>query len=256
MVHQMYGQHCGLARATEVVGAPWAMLLVRDLLVEPKTVADLRRGFPQMSAETLSERIEELEQAGVIRRRGPRVPVDSSVLELTPYGADLEQVVVALCLWGLRTMGGMRRGEIMTEDGLITALRVTFRPEAARGVHANFVVEFGDMVAHACVSDGKAEIGKGHLLNPDLIIEAGPPLQLLLAGEMSPREALETGGVRLRAPDGGPGNSGLLAWFVELFHIPPPPLRTVPDELVPSLRPLSLPPSALAEHATPNGTAR
>ena len=206
-----------------------------------------------MAAETLAERIEELERAGVIRRREPLAPVDSSVFELTPYGTDLEQIAVALCRWGMRTMGGMRRDEIMTEDGLITALRVTFRPEAARGVHANFVVEFGDMVAHACVSDGQAEIGKGHLLNPDLIIEAGPPLQLLLAGEMSPREALETGGVRLRSPDGGPGNPGLLAWFVELFHIPPPPLRTAPDELVPSLRSPASGPPALAQRAVPNG---
>ena len=256
MTHQTYGQHCGLAHAMEVVGEPWALMLIRDLLVEPKTMAQFRRGFPQISAEVLAARVGELERAGVIRRREQLAQMESSEFELTEYGAELQDIVVALCRWGLRTLGGLRRGEIMTEDGLITALRVTFRPEAARGVQVNFVVEFGDMVAHACVSDGQAEIGKGHLLNPDLIIEAGPPLQLLLAGEMSPREALETGGVRLRSPDGGPGNPGLLAWFVELFHIPPPPLRTVPDELVPSLRPLSLPPSALAEHATPNGTAR
>jgi DNA-binding HxlR family transcriptional regulator len=236
----------------EVVGEPWAMLLIRDLLVEPKSVADFERGFPQMPSDVLAERIEELEQAGVIRRRGR---IESSAFELTPYGAELEQIVVALCRWGLRTLGGLRRDEIMTEDGLVTALRVTFRPEAARGVHVNFVVEFGDMTAHACVSDGNAEIGKGRLLNPDLIVEAGPPLQLLLAGDMSPREALETGGVRLRSPDGGPGNPGLLTWFVELFHIPPPPMRTTADELVPSLRPqVSGPP--LAQRPIPEGAVR
>jgi DNA-binding HxlR family transcriptional regulator len=240
MDHQAYGQHCGLAHALEVVGEPWAMLLVRDLLVEPKTMAQFRRGFPQMPAETLPKRVEELERAGVIRRRESLAPTDSSQFELTEYGAELDDIVVALCRWGLRTLGGMRRGAIMTEDGLVTALRVTFRPEVARGVQVNFVVEFGDIVVHACVSDGQAEIGKGHLLNPDLIIEAGPPLQLLLAGEMSPREALETAGVRLRAPDGEPGNPGLLTWFVELFHIPPPPLPTT-DQLVSSLRPLSPP---------------
>jgi DNA-binding HxlR family transcriptional regulator len=256
MTQQTYGQHCGLAHALEVVGQPWALMLIRDLLVEPKTMAHFRRGFPQMPAEALSTRIEELERGGVIRRRAALVPMESSEFELTEYGAELEDIVVGLCRWGLRTLGSLRRGDIMTEDGLVTALRVTFRPEAARGINVNFVVEFGDMVAHACVSDGHAEIGKGHLLNPDLIIEAGPPLQLLLAGEMSPREALETSGVRLRSPDGRPGNPGLLTWFVELFHIPPPPLRTAADELVPSLRSLSPAPSALAEHATPNGTAR
>lgn len=253
MVHQMYGQHCGLARAMELVGEPWALLLIRDLLVEPKTAADFRRGFPQMPADVMTERIGELERAGVIERREALTPLDASVFELTAYGTELESIVVALCRWGLRTLGNLRRGEIMTEDGLITALKVTFRPEAARGMQVNFVVEFGGMVAHACISDGQADIGKGHLLNPDLIIEAGPPLQLVLAGEMSPREALETGGVRLRSPDGGPGNPGLLAWFVELFHIPPPPLRNAPDALLPSIRPAGPNPAALTHRATPNG---
>jgi DNA-binding HxlR family transcriptional regulator len=253
MAHQIYGHHCGLARALEVVGEPWAMLIVRDLLVEPKTVAELRQGLPQMSADVLSARIEELERAHVIQRREALASTDASVFELTEYGEELEAIVVGLARWGLRTMGGLRRDEIVTLDGLIMALRVTFRPEAARGIRVNFVLEVADMVIHACVDDGHAEIGKGHVLDADLVIVAGPPLKLLLSGEMSPREALETGGVRLKAPDGGPGNPGLLVWFVELFHIPPPPVRTVAGALVPSLR--STPPSALtlAEHAVPVG---
>jgi DNA-binding HxlR family transcriptional regulator len=256
MTHQTYGQHCGLARALELVGEPWALLVIRDLLMEPKTLAEMRRGLPQMPAEILSARLEELERAQAIRRREPLAPKDSSVFELTEYGAELEDIVVRLCRWGLRTMGGLRRDEIITPDGLMLGLRVTFRPEAARGIHLNFVVELGDIVIHACVHDGHAEIGKGHVLDADLIIEAGPPLKLLLTGEMSPREALETGGVRLRSPDGGPGNPGLLVWFVELFHIPPPPVRTTADGLVPSLRSASSGPPALAEHAVPVGTTR
>lgn len=256
MTHQTYGQHCGLAHALEVIGEPWALLMIRDLLVEPQTVADFRRGFPPITADVLSARIEEMESAGVIRRQPPLGTTDSSVFELTEYGAELEQIVVALGRWGLRTLGGLRRGNIITEDGMIMALRVTFRPETARGVHVNFVIESADTVTHACVHDGQATIGKGHLLNPDLIIEAGPPMQLLVSGEMSPREALETGGVRLRSPDGGPGDPGLLMWFVELFHIPPPPMRTVPDALLPSRRPTTQNPPVLAEHAVLNGAAR
>jgi DNA-binding HxlR family transcriptional regulator len=230
--------------------------MIRDLLVEPKTSAEMRQGLPRMSTDVLSARLEELERAQVIRRREPLAPKDSSVFELTEYGAELEDIVVRLARWGMRTLGGQRRDEIVTQDGLVMALRVTFRPEAARGIHVNFVVEMGDMVVHACVDDGHAEIDKGHLLDADLIIEAGPPMQLLLAGEMSPREALETAGVRLRSPDGGPGNPGLLAWFVELFHISPPPVRTMADGLVPSLRSASSGPPALAQHAVPVGTTR
>jgi DNA-binding HxlR family transcriptional regulator len=253
---QTYGQHCGLAHAMELVGEPWAMLMIRDLLVEPKAMADMRKGLPQMPPETLSARLDELERAQVIRRREPLAAKESSFFELTEYGIELGEIVDQLCRWGLRTLGGVRRDDIMTIDGLVTALRVTFRPEAARGVHLSFVIEFGDMVAHACVSDGDAEIGKGHLLNPDLIIVAGPPLQLLLAGEMSPREALETGGIRLRAADGGPGNPGLLLWFVELFHIPPPPIHRSGDALVQALRPMTPTPADLPNRAIPVATAR
>ena len=255
MTNQTYGQHCGLARALEVVGEPWAMLVIRDLLAESKTMAQMRQGLPAMPAEVLPARLEELERAQVIRRREPLASTDSSVFELTEYGAELEDVVTRLCQWGMRTMGGLRRDEIITLDGLILGLRVTFRPEAARGIHVNFVVELGDIVVHACVNDGEVEIGKGHLVDADVIIEAGPPLYLLLTGEMSPREALETGGVRLRAPDGGPGSPGLLLWFVELFHIPPPPMHSGADGLVPSMSSSSAP-AALTEHAVPAGTIR
>jgi DNA-binding HxlR family transcriptional regulator len=255
MTNQTYGQHCGLARALEIVGEPWAMLVIRDLLAESKTMTQISQGLPAMPAEVLPARLEELERAQVIRRREPLASTDSSVFELTEYGAELDDVATRLCLWGMRTMGGLRRDEIITPDSLILGLRVTFRPEAARGIRVNFVVELGDIVVHACVNDGEVEIGKGHLPDADLIIMAGPPLKLLLTGEMSPREALENGGIRLKAPDGGPGSPGLLVWFVELFHIPPPPMRSSADGLVPSLRSSSAPP-ALTEHAVPAGTIR
>jgi DNA-binding HxlR family transcriptional regulator len=247
--HQTYAQHCGLAHALELVGEPWALLIVRDLLVQPKTLAEMSQGLPQLPGELLSARIEELEKAQVIRRHDPSASADTSVFELTGYGSELEDIVMGLCLWGLRTMSGQRRGEIVTPDALITGLRVAFRPEAARGVHVSFMLNMGDVATYVRVDDGLAEFGKGPLSDADLVIDAGPPLQLLITGEMSPREALETGGIRLRAADGGPGNPGLLMWFVELFHIPPPPVRSTAAGLVPSMRSASSAPPAIAEHA-------
>jgi DNA-binding HxlR family transcriptional regulator len=258
MTNQTYGQFCGLARALEVVGEPWALLIIRDLLVEPKSYAELRRGLPRMPAGVLSARLEELEGAGVLSRRVPSESKESSVYELADYGTELEDVVVSLMRWGMRTMGGPRREEIMTLDSAVMALRTSFRSEAARGLRMNFVIEMGDIVVHACVDDGRVDIGRGHLLDADLIIESGPALKFLMAGEMSPKEALESGGVRLRAPDGGLGDPGLLAWFVELFHIlPAPPVRGAADARVPSLRPAPRRPPSLTEHAPlPAGAVR
>jgi DNA-binding HxlR family transcriptional regulator len=237
MTNQEYGQYCGLARALEVVGEPWALLVVRDLMVAPKTPAELREGLPKMSDDDLTARLEELERAGVIRRYAPFEPKAVARWELTEYGSELDGVVLQLARWGARTLGSPRRDEIVTADSMVMALRTVFRPEAARRLRVNYMIEAGDIVVYARVNDGRVEVGKGSIPDPDLIIEAGPVLRSLLSGEMSPHEAMECGGVRLRAGDVSlAADPGLLAWFVEVFHIPPaPPAHASRSGLAPSL---------------------
>jgi len=235
MTSQVYGQFCGIARSLELVGEPWALLIVRDLLVSSKSFGELRQGLPLMTDRVLAARLEELEHAGVIRRRAPAPGKDAAIFELTDYGCELEEILLRLGRWGARTLGGPRREEIVTSDSIVMALRTTFRPDAARNLRVNYVVELGDIVVHARVHDGEAEVGTGPLRDADLIMEAGPAIKALMAGEMSPREAIETGSVRLktRNPD-IPADPALLAWFVEIFHIPPAPLAVSgEDEFVP-----------------------
>jgi DNA-binding HxlR family transcriptional regulator len=250
MTNQAYGQFCGLARALEVVGEPWALLIVRDLLVGPKSFGEIRHGLPLMTTGVLSARLEELEHAGVVRRRVPGLPKEAAVFELTGYGLELEDVLLRLGRWGARTLGGPRREEIVTPDSVVMALRTTFRSEAARNLRATYVVELGDIVVHARIDEGDAEIGKGPLPDPDLVIEAGPALKALMAGELSPREAIETGSVRLKGGN-TPVDPGLLAWFVEIFHIPPAPLASdAGDSRVPSMTEVPGHPAPhLSEHA-------
>ncbi len=220
MTNQAYGQFCGVARALEVVGEPWALLMVRDLCVTPKSFEELRLGLPRIAPGDLSARLEELEHFGVVRRHGPSEPAASATYELTEYGMELEDIVMRLGRWGARTLGGPRRDEVVTVDAMCMALRALFRPEAARGLQASYMIHFGDMFTiHARIDGARIEVGKGPIPDADLVIEAGPALKSLMAGEMSPREAIESGGVRL---DGDPG---LLAWFVELFHIAPAPVQ-------------------------------
>lgn len=244
MTSQAYGQFCGIARALEVVGEPWALLIVRDLLVSSKSFGELRQGLPLMTDRVLAARLEELEHAGVIRHRAPVPGTDTAIFELTDYGCELEEILLSLGRWGARTLGGPRREEIVTTDSIVMALRTTFRPDAARNLRVSYVVELGDIVVHARVNDGDAEIGAGRVHDPDLIIEAGPAIKALMAGEMSPREAIETGSVRLKTRHADiPGNPALLAWFVEIFHIPPVPLALDggDDAFVPATAPAPAP---------------
>jgi DNA-binding HxlR family transcriptional regulator len=217
MAKRAYGQFCGLARALEIVGERWALLIVRDLLIGPKRFTDLRQGLPRIPTNILSTRLKELEHAGVVHRRVLPRPDGSVVYELTEYGNQLEEVVLPLSRWGAQSLGEPRPEEIVTADSLITALRTTFHSDAARGLRAGYELRFGDVVIHARIHDGTLQTAPGALPGADLVIEAGPALKALMAGETSPADVIGNGSVRLT------GDPDLLTRFVDVFHIPPKP---------------------------------
>ena len=86
MMTRGYGQYCGFARACEVLGERWALLVVRDLLVGPKRFTDLLRGLAGIPSNVLTARLKELEHAEIIRRRVLARPARGVVYELTEYG--------------------------------------------------------------------------------------------------------------------------------------------------------------------------
>ena len=217
MSRRTYGQYCGLAHAMELVGERWALLVVRDLLPGPKRFTDLRNGLPRIPTNILSARLKELEASGVVQRRLLPRPQSAVVYELTDYGRELDDVVLRLDLWGARSLGQPRPDDIVTTASLIMALRATFRRDAAAGLRLGYEVRVGDIVVHALVDDGKVEVGQGPPPMPDLVIDTGPQLRALLAGELGPSEAVAGGAVRLT------GDPALLDRFVQVFHIPPPP---------------------------------
>ena len=212
-----YGQYCGFARALEVVGERWALLVVRDLLVGPKRFTDLLRGLPGIPSNVLTARLKELENAGVARRRVLPRPARAVVYELTEYGLELEPVVAELGRWGAKNLGDPRPDETITVDSLITALRTTFHPDAARGFRAGYELRVGEIVLHARVDDGRVKAAAGALPGANLIIEAGPGIRALMAGELSPADAVANGTVHLT------GNSRLLTRFAKIFRIEPMP---------------------------------
>jgi DNA-binding HxlR family transcriptional regulator len=213
MTTRVYGQFCGFARALEVVGERWALLIVRDLLVGPRRFTDLRQGLPRIPTNILSSRLKELEAGGILRRRILPRPDSSVVYELTERGAELEDAVKSLGRWGAKSLGEPREGEIVTPSSLIMALRTTFRPEAARGAGASYELRLGPICIHARFGRGRLEVGQGPLPDADLIIETGPAIRALMAGEVNPQDAVASGLVRLT------GDPALLDRFVQAFRI-------------------------------------
>jgi DNA-binding HxlR family transcriptional regulator len=214
-----YNQYCGLARAAELLGERWALLIVRDLLVEPKRFTDLQRGLAGIPSNVLTTRLKELEEAGVVRRRVLPRPAGSIVYELTEYGAELETALIAIGRWGAKSLGDPRPAERITEDSMIVALRSTFRPNAAAGVKASFELHLGPIVLNARVANKRVAVAPGPLAGADLIIEAGPAIRALMAGEITPAAARKRGVVKIS----GSGRPEMLELFAKLFRIDPKP---------------------------------
>lgn len=210
---QSYGQYCGLARALELVGERWALLVVRDLLVGPRRFIELHRGLPRVPVNVLSSRLQELEDTGIIQRRGVSDGDDAYVYELTAYGQGLEEVVLSLGRWGVASLGAPKASDVVTVESVIIAVRSAFRPAAARGARVSYELRLPNFVINVRVDDGALQVAEGPLPGADLVIEPGRELKALVTGEVSPRRALADGTVRVT------GDPNLLTRFTEIFQV-------------------------------------
>jgi DNA-binding HxlR family transcriptional regulator len=212
-----FGQYCGLARAMEMIGERWAILLVRDLMTGPRTVVQLQEGFPQMPPGLLSSRLAELERSGVIRVQAHAS--DGTRYELTEYGLALEEIVLALGRWGAASLAAVRPEDVVTPESIIMALRATFVRNAAAGVRFSFELRVGEIILHGKVNDGALDVGKGSLPEVDLIIEPGTILKDLMTGVVTAEQALAHPTFRAI------GNPALVAVFAKVFHLPSLPIQ-------------------------------
>lgn len=156
-----YGDSCGIARALDVVGERWALLVVRELIHGPKRFTDLRAGLPRVGPDMLAARLRELEEAGVVRRGTLPPPAASKIYELTEWGSELAPVLVALGRWGSRTPLPDQPPPLGI-DAAVVALETTFDPEAAAVVDAVYELTLGDQVFTLAVAGGRLAVARGH----------------------------------------------------------------------------------------------
>jgi DNA-binding HxlR family transcriptional regulator/putative sterol carrier protein len=225
MTERRYGQYCGLAYALDLVGERWALLIVRDLLMAPRRFTELLRGLPGIPSNVLAARLKELEQNGVVARRVAPRPRTGVVYELTEYGRELEEIVLGLGLWGARSLGEPKEGDVVTPAALVVALRAGFQPRAARGLRATYELRVGDVVVHARVAGGRLDAGEGPADEPDVVLESDATLKRVMAGELTIDEALASG--RLRAEGNRALLGPLLERFAGVFALPAPAARPV-----------------------------
>jgi DNA-binding HxlR family transcriptional regulator len=180
-----YGDACGIARALDVVGERWALLVVRELLLGPQRFSDLRRALPGASPNMLTDRLRELEGNGVLHRRRLPPPAASVVYELTGSGRDLEPIVLALGGWGLR----FPRPEApvhLSATSVLLFLRGSRQPDPA----AVYRIELDDRVWTVRTLDGRLHVEPGEPAQADAGLRTDPwTLNGLLDGTVSPATA-------------------------------------------------------------------
>ncbi|QBS44408.1 helix-turn-helix domain-containing protein [Nocardia sp. CS682] len=100
-----YNQFCSMARALDLVGDRWILLIVRELLTQgPCRFSDLRRGLPGIASNLLADRLRDMESTGLIARHDEPPPVAATLISLTDRGRDLSGVVRELTRWGAPLM--------------------------------------------------------------------------------------------------------------------------------------------------------
>jgi DNA-binding HxlR family transcriptional regulator/putative sterol carrier protein len=211
-----YDDGCAAAHALDLVGERWALLVVRELLLGPKRFTDLKAGLPGASPNVLSQRLRELEGVGILRRRKLPPPAASRVYELTPWGEELEPVIVRLGRWGARSPTKPRDAALGV-DSLVLSLRTMFDPAAAKGLRMSFELRFGEDRFRAVVDDGRFEISRGSADGPDAIVEAdSDTLAGLIYAGRPLAEAVESRDLKIE------GDQATFERFVALFPLPDP----------------------------------
>jgi len=163
-----YADACGIARALDVVGERWALLLVRELLLGPQRFSDLRRGLPGASSNLVADRLREMRGRGVVDRRRLPPPSASDVYELTEWGRQLEPIVLALGGWGLRVPVPPEPTTLTTTSMLIY-LRASIDPG-----DRTYRVELDDRVWTVRAQDGVVIVEPGAPAHPDGSIRTDP----------------------------------------------------------------------------------
>lgn len=218
-LRRWYDDACAAAHALDLVGERWALLVMRELVFGPRRFSDLRNSLPGISANVLTQRLEGLESAGVVRRRRLPPPASAQVYELTEWGRESEPIFMALGRWAARSPAHDPTLPL-SPASLLLSLRTMFDRGRAEGIEARIGLRLGDEAYLCRLGGGGIEIAAGALDGADAVF-AGPVAAVAGAiyGGRKLEELEEEGVLRME------GDRALAGWFVTLFPLPPKAAR-------------------------------
>ncbi len=174
MTQRSYRQICGIAKALDLLGERWTLLIVRELLLGPKRFGALREALPGISANLLSARLRSLLEAGIAERVELPAPASIEAYALTDRGEALRPMMDSLAVWGFELLDAEReyeRGWAVRPSWLTATLAAASEPADLDGLDGRvlgFDVD-GDRFS-VRVDDGVARVRDGAAADPDAVL--------------------------------------------------------------------------------------
>lgn len=191
-----YQQYCSVARALDIVGDRWVLLIVRELLAfGPSRYGDLQRGLPGIASNLLAERLKVMQAEGLVERYDAPPPVGTSLYQLTPRGRDLRPVLHALGRWGLERMpAGVEAGDSVQPQWAALYAGMELAPGISPDTQVVIGVETGDEAVHTILRHDIFEIRRGTAPDADVTV-SGPAALVggILSGLLSPEQGADLG---------------------------------------------------------------
>lgn len=209
-----YGQYCPVAKAAEVLGERWTLLVVRDLIEGSHRFSELAEGLPTMSRTLLAKRLRSLERDGIVERR--RMAGGHSGYWLTALGEDLKPALLALGEWAARNYS---RDPLRRElDARVMLSWIVHHVRREAMPQGRFLVRFDFRPPRASTNWLLAEDGEASVCNedpgfePDLVIATDlVTLNRVFAGRASLGAAMRSGSIKV---EGSPSAvRGVSRWF-------------------------------------------
>jgi DNA-binding HxlR family transcriptional regulator len=201
MAKRSYGQYCGLAQALDLVGERWTLLIVRELLMGPKRYTDLRTGLPGIASNLLADRLEQLEETGLVRRERLPPPAPATVYHLTERGRALETAIIELGRWGGLALGAPDPDQDFRASWFALGMRATFRARLAPARETSYEFHIGGETFSFQLAHGEARAQPGTAIAPRFIFGADAETFLaLLGGQLTSAQALSSGAATLEGP--------------------------------------------------------
>ena len=211
-----YDDACAAAHGMDLIGERWAMPVIRELLMGPRRFGDLKRSLNGISANVLTQRLEGLEEAGILGKRKLPPPASVQVYELTPWGYEAAPIFQALGRWAVRSPRHDPTRPF-SPVSLMLSLRTMFRAQAAGDRGGTIELRMGEETFFWSLHAGEVKIGRGEAPNADVVITGLPTaIASIVYGGRAPEDAIAAGDIAIS------GDLELVRALPGFFPVPPP----------------------------------